>query len=96
MRPSEIVSAHRHEIIALACSAGAARVRLFGSVAKGTDDERSDVDLLVDLPEGISLLKVTELQLALSDLLGLRVDLCTERELEPSLKPRILAEARAL
>lgn len=75
---------------------GARAVRVFGSVARGEDREDSDIDFLVDLPPGTSLLRVVGLQLDLEDALGIRVDLCTERELDPSLRDRILAEARAL
>lgn len=83
-------------VLSLAASRGASRVRVFGSVAKGLDREGSDLDLLVDLPAGTSLLAVVGLQQDSSDALGVPVDLCTERELHPDLAPRILAEARAL
>ena len=96
MRPSVILSAQRSRVLALAAARGASRVRVFGSVAKGLDHDGSDLDLLVDLPEGTSLLTIVGLQQDLRDALGIPVDLCTERELHPDLKPRILAEARAL
>jgi predicted nucleotidyltransferase len=67
---------------------------VFGSVAKGLDREDSDLDLLVDVPEGTSLLRIVGLQQDIEDALGVRVDLCTERELHPALRQRILAEAR--
>ena len=60
------------------------------------DREGSDVDLLVAMPAGTSLLHIVGLQLDIADLLGVKVDLCTERELHPVLRDRILAEARAL
>jgi predicted nucleotidyltransferase len=96
MRPSEILAAHRPRVLALAAARGASRVRVFGSVAKGDDHDGSDVDLLVDLPAGTSLLTIVGLQQELRDALGIPVDLCTERELHPDLKSRILAEARLL
>lgn len=71
-------------------------MRVFGSVARGEDHEGSDIDLLVDMPMGTSLLQIVGLQHEIEDALGLRADLCTERELHPTLRPRILAEARAL
>lgn len=71
-------------------------MRVFGSVARGCDREDSDVDLLVDLPPGTSLLQIVGLQQDLQDALGVKVDLCTERELHPDLKHRILAEARPI
>lgn len=96
MRPSEVLATERDRILAIAAANGARRVRVFGSVVKGQDGPDSDLDLLVDLPPGTSLLKIVGLQLALEDALGVKVDLCTERELEPALKDRILAEARPL
>ena len=63
---------------------------------KGLDQEGSDLDLLVDLPAGTSLLRVIGLQRDIEEALGVKVDLCTERELHPALKERILAEARPL
>ena len=69
-------------------------MRVFGSVANGLDHEGSDIDLLVDLPDGTSLLRIVGLQLDIEDTLGVKVDLCTERELHPDLKQRILAQAR--
>ena len=65
-------------------------------MVKGLDREGSDLDLLVDLPPGTSLLHIVGLQLDIEDALGVKADLCTERELDPALKERILAEARPL
>lgn len=96
MRPSEALATRRDQVISLAASRGARTIRVFGSVAKGVDGEGSDLDLLVDLPLGTSLLSIVGLQLEIEDALGVKVDLCTERELDPALKERILAEARPL
>lgn len=96
MRPSEALAIHRDQVLGIAAARGAHSVRVFGSVVKGLDREDSDLDLLVDLPLGTSLLGVIGLQLEIEDALGVKVDLCTERELEPALKERILAEARPL
>ncbi len=96
MRPSEVLAAERDRILAIAAASGARQVRVFGSALKGQDRPDSDLDLLVDLPAGTSLLRIVGLQLALQDALGVKVDLCTERELDPALRDRILAEARPL
>ena len=80
----------------MAAARGARKLRVFGSVARGEDHEGSDIDLLIDMPLGTSLLQIVGLQHEIEDALGIRVDLCTERELHPTLRPRILAEARAL
>ena len=96
MRPSVALASHRDQIVALATARGAHKVRVFGSVARGDDHEGSDIDLLIEVPMGTSLLQIVGLQLEIEDALGVRVDLCTESELHPTLRPRILAEARAL
>lgn len=96
MRPSEILSLHRDKVLAIAASRGASNVRVFGSAARRADREGSDLDLLVDVPAGSSLLDIAGLQIDIEEALGIKVDLCTEAELHPSLKERILAEARPL
>lgn len=96
MLPSQALASQRSQVLALAAARGASGVRVFGSVARGLDREGSDLDLLVDLPAGTSLLNIVGLQLDIEDALGIKVDLCTERELHPELKARILAEARPL
>ena len=96
MRPSVALASKRDQILALAAARGARRLRIFGSVARGEDHEGSDIDLLIDMPAGTSLLQIVGLQHDIEDALGMRIDLCTERELHPSLRRRILSEARAL
>ena len=94
MRPSQALALQRSRLLALAAAHGATDLRVFGSVAEGVDREGSDVDLLVDMPAGTSLLHIVGLQLDFEDALGVKVDLCTERELHPALRERILAQAR--
>lgn len=96
MRPSEALAAQRERILAIAAANGATNVRIFGSAATGEDRPDSDLDLLVDVPPGTSLLRIVGLQQAIEDALGVPVDLCTERELHPQLKDKILAAARPL
>jgi hypothetical protein len=96
MRPSEALAANRNRVLQIAAARGARNVRVFGSALRGLDREGSDLDLLVDLPPGTSLLRIVALQQDIEDALGVTVDLCTERELHPALKHRILAEARPL
>lgn len=96
MRPSEALERHRAHVLALTTAQGATDLRVFGSAARGADREDSDLDLLIRWPADRSLLDLVTLQQDLQDLLGVRVDLATERELHPHLRDRILAEARAL
>lgn len=80
----------------MAAARGARDLRVFGSVARGDDGENSDIDILIDMPFGTSLLQIVALQHEIEDALGVAIDLCTERELHPALRAGILAEARAL
>jgi len=93
MVASELLSVHRAAILRAAAQAGARNVRVFGSVARGTADAESDVDFVVDLEPGRSLLDLGGLQMELQDLLGRRVDIVTERGLRDALRARVLREA---
>ncbi|MBA2282006.1 MAG: nucleotidyltransferase domain-containing protein [Acidimicrobiia bacterium] len=71
----------------------ARNVRVFGSVARGEDTEASDVDLLVDLDEGVGLLDLIGLERELSELLGVDVDVVPADTLKPRIRARVLGEA---
>jgi uncharacterized protein len=86
----------KDEIEALARKHGAVRIRLFGSVARGEERPDSDVDFLVILEEGRSLLDFVELKLDLEDLLDRKVDLVSERAVSPWLEKRIFREAQPI
>ncbi|MBN2114253.1 MAG: nucleotidyltransferase family protein [Acidimicrobiia bacterium] len=84
----------REEIISAAVRHGASNVRVYGSVARGTSGPDSDIDLLVDMSPGASLLDLAALHLELEDLLGFPVELATD--VKPRLRERVYAEAVAL
>lgn len=86
----------RRELTDLAARRGATNLRVFGSVARGDSGAGSDVDLLVDLEPGRSLLDLGGLVMDLSDVLGVEVDVVTEPGLTPRVRARVLAEAVAL
>jgi hypothetical protein len=88
--------ARRDEILAILGAHGASNPRLFGSVARGEDRPESDIDLLVDMEAGRSLIDLISLQQALESRLGRRVDLLTPPALNRHMRDRILAEARSL
>jgi predicted nucleotidyltransferase len=71
---------------------GVTRAGIFGSRARGEPQVDSDLDILVDLPEGSSLLDLVGLQLDLGDALGITVDAHTYRSLHRLLRDRILDE----
>lgn len=93
MNLDELLRSNRDEILRLASRHGARNVRVFGSVARGEADERSDVDLLVDLEPGRSLLDLGGLLMDLRDLLRRNVDVVTERGLKARIRSRVLQEA---
>jgi hypothetical protein len=72
---------------------GAHRVRVFGSVARGEADEKSDIDFLVEMEPGRSLFDLGGIQYELEQLLGRPVDVVTERGLKPRIRGRVLQEA---
>lgn len=83
----------RDRILALAEQHGACNVRVFGSVARGTADESSDVDFLVDLEPGRSLFDLGGLLVDLEQLLRRHVDVVTDRGLRQRIRDQVLKEA---
>ena len=94
--PIKALESRRREILELAARHGARNVRVFGSMARGDDRATSDVDLLVDMEPGRTLLDVIALEQDLEELLGRPVEVLTDGGLSPYLQQRILAEATAL
>ena len=92
----EQLGARRSELIALADRHKAENLRVFGSVARGEANERSDVDLLVHFRDGASLFDLIDLKEGAEKLLGVAVDVVSDGGLSPYLKDRILNEARPL
>lgn len=71
---------------------GVTRAGVFGSCARNDVSGSSDLDLLVELPPGSSLLELVALEQDISDELGMEVDVHTYRSLHPRLRARILGE----
>jgi predicted nucleotidyltransferase len=96
MKLDQLLEEKREEILSIASEHGARDVRVFGSVARGESDRESDIDFLVELEPGRSLLDLGGLQMDLETLLGCRVDVVTEGGLYWLLRRRILKEAQPL
>jgi uncharacterized protein len=96
MEISKLLEDKKDAILRIAALHGASNVRVFGSVARGDAGESSDIDLLVDMEPGRSLLDRGELIADLRDLLGRKVDVVTEEGIYWILKRRILKEAHPL
>ena len=88
-----LVKEKRDDILRLASEYGAYDVRIFGSVARGEDDEKSDIDFLVNMEKGRSLFDLGGLLMDLQDLLGRDVDVVTEKGLRERIRERVLREA---
>jgi hypothetical protein len=91
-----LLNEKRTAILETAKQHGARNVRIFGSVARGEDDEQSDLDLLVEMESGRSLLDHAALLLDLEKLLGRKVDVLSEKGIKARIGERVLREARPL
>jgi hypothetical protein len=96
MEMLKLLQEKRREILSIAARHGAGNVRVFGSVARGEAGPESDLDILVDLEPGRSLLDHAALLLDLEAALGCKVDVVTERGLRARVRENVLREAVAL
>ncbi len=96
MSLDELLRSKREDILRIAAKYGAYNVRIFGSVARGEADSESDIDLLVNMEPGRSLLDLCGLLIDLEELLGCKVDVVTEKGLRDRIRERVLKEAVTL
>lgn len=92
----ELLQSKREKILQIAARHGARKVRVFGSVAQGEARRGSDIDFLVEMDEGRSLLDHAGLILDLERLLKRPVDVASERGLRPPVRKEVLRDAIAL
>jgi len=93
MRAEDLLKRKRDDIVRAAARHGARNVRVFGSVARGEADDASDIDFLVEMAPGRSLLDMGGLLMELRDLLQRDVDVVSERGLRREIRDRVLREA---
>jgi predicted nucleotidyltransferase len=96
MKIEELLKSKRQEILAIATKHGARNLRVFGSVAIGDARPESDLDILVEMEPGRSLMDHVALMQDLEDLLQRKVDVVSERALHWYIRDRVLAEATPL
>jgi len=96
MKRDLLLKMNRDAIVEIAKRHGAQSVRVFGSHARGASQEGSDLDLLVTLESGRTLLDLVAIKQDIEDLLECKVDIATEASLSPYIRERILGEAVAL
>lgn len=86
------IKRQREDILRIAGIHGADQVRLFGSIARGTEGPSSDLDILVRMKPGSSLLDRIALMQDLEDLLHIKVDVVNEKALHKSIRLSVLKE----
>ncbi|MFZ0931620.1 MAG: nucleotidyltransferase family protein [Syntrophobacteraceae bacterium] len=96
MSVKDLLKSKREDIIRIAAKYGASNIRIFGSVARGEAGPESDVDLLIELEPGRSLLDHVALLQDLEDILALKVDVVNEKALHHCIRDRVLREATPL
>ena len=93
MKPGEALERHREDIRRLAASRRAANPRVFGSVLRQEDTEDSDLDLLIDAAEGMTLFDMAAIAAAIENLTHTKVDVRTPEDLSMEFRGKIIAEA---
>ncbi len=88
-----LIEEKREKILEIAAKYGAFDMRIFGSVARGEADETSDIDFVVKMEPGRSLMDLGGLLFDLQDLLGLKVDVVTEGGLRERIRDQVMREA---
>jgi hypothetical protein len=93
METKPILASQKDKIMDIARRHGATGIKVFGSIARGEGSSTSDLDLLLNMEPGRSLLDIIAIKQDLEDLLGISVDVVTENSLSPYARDAILGEA---
>jgi predicted nucleotidyltransferase len=94
MKPSVALELHREEIRRIVEANRGLNPRVFGSALHGDDTGDSDLDLLIDPGEGLGLLGVAKIAVAIEEITGVQVDVRTPGDLSESFRAKVVAEAR--
>ncbi|HEV2239146.1 MAG TPA: nucleotidyltransferase domain-containing protein [Ktedonobacterales bacterium] len=89
---SSLADASVRQIADILRAHGVVHAAFFGSFARGTATEQSDVDLLVEFGQPTSLLEMADLELELGDLLGRSVEIVTYAALNARIRGQVLRE----
>ena len=93
MKIADFIKKNRNQIHEIASRHGAQNIRLFGSIARNEERKDSDVDLLVSMQPGSSLLDIIAIKQDLEELLGRKVDVVTEDSISPYMREEIFRDA---
>lgn len=93
MKPSQALLENRVAIRNIIESHCVMNARVFGSVAKGTDTDGSDLDILVDPTQETTLFDIGAIRYKLRTLLGVSVDVLTPDALPEAFRAVVIAEA---
>jgi predicted nucleotidyltransferase len=93
MQTKQLLYEKRGDILRVAAKHGAHNVRIFGSAVRGDDRPDSDIDFLVDVGPTTSSWFPAGLILELEEILGRRVEIVTQKALNPYLREYVLREA---
>lgn len=93
MSLGNLIKSKQKQIIDIGRKYGASNIRLFGSVARGESNAHSDIDFLVTMKRGSSLLDIIAIKQEIEDLLGAQVDVVTEASISPYIREEVLREA---
>ena len=87
---------NKEQLLKIASKRGASNIRIFGSVSREEDTAESDIDFLVSLEQGRSLLDLVGLQQDLSSYLLRNVDVISDDGINKYLREKIIKEAQPL
>ncbi|MGL1834872.1 nucleotidyltransferase family protein [Rhodocyclaceae bacterium SMB388] len=96
MKPSEALQRFEDKVRRTLALYPVRNPRVFGSVLHGTDEDHSDLDLLVDAAPGATLFDLGKLEVSLEEILGVPVHVVTPGDLPARIRQRVVSEARTL
>jgi predicted nucleotidyltransferase len=93
MNRHDILKNKREEILDITNRYGAKNIRLFGSILREEIKEKNDIDFLVEMEKGRSLIDIIAIKQDLEDLFGCKVDVVTDFSLSPYIRDEVLRQA---
>ena len=75
---------------------GVRKIAVFGSYVRGEEKPESDIDIIVEFTDRKSLLELVRIERELSEVLGIKVDLLTEKSISPYLIDAIKSEMKVI